>query len=858
MLTGQPTTEERAAAQAYADAHAAQHYADLPAACFDDDPNRYGTRQGRRVVYSGGWVPESTAADFDDLPADESVEPDAAPAEPIAAAEDAAPDRRVVDLAELEKLRELEYGELIPLWRWDLKRDGIAAGKRPRDNGWVVAEYPRSDIDSWVEGGGNVGVRLRRDELVIDVDPKHADAKGRSAQALLEDLELELGIDLGSAPTVRTGSGGWHVYLKKDPDTLVRNTTEIFGGAIEYKSYGRQVVAPGSKHPNSERYQWVRNAAGPVPECPASLLEMIRKPDLPKRDRKSGDEISPEILERCLERLKPEDFQDYEKWRNLMFSVHFACNGSPDGLAAFVKWSTSDPKYAGASGSIEKFWEYATSNRSDARTEKSLFWFVEQAGGRVPYDVEREFPDELQQPLGEEAARPEPLYERNSRGGKIKHTCAENVVRACQYLGISVRTDTFANKNYVRDSKGALHRHFGVPDNSLLSDDAFDRIGLVVTREHGNGPGWSGDPTKVTIKRARVALTTEFHPVLDYLAELEWDGVPRIDRWLIEYGGAEDTEYVRAVGALPLIAAVRRVHVPGSKFDEVLVLESPQGKKKSRALKTLCPQPEWFADDFPLGVDSQKVIERTDGKWIIEAAELQGMRQSQIEEIKAELSRETDIARGAFKEIVRERPRQFVVIGTTNGESYLRDPTGNRRFWPVTIREFDLDALRKDRDQIWAEAAHREAAGESIRLRPELYSVAGEEQEQRRAVDPWENRLDDALGGKGDAGRLNGKIAAEDVWRLVGKVDAAQRAVNDNARLAQSIRAIGFDRPKGRKLRFDRKVQSAYVRFPAGVTDVDQLERIVVDVRRDRAGRVLEARARLESDPAPDWDLHGF
>ena len=113
-----------------------------------------------------------------------------------------------------------------------------------------------------------------------------------------------------------------------------------------------------------------------------------------------------------------------------------------------------------------------------------------------------------------------------------------------------------------------------------------------------------------------------------YLARLTWDGRPRLDRWLVTYAGAPDTDYVRAVSALPLLAAVRRIRQPGAKFDELLVLESKQGKGKSTALQALCGVDEWFSDGLPLGVDAKLVIEHTTGKWIIEAAELQGNRGS--------------------------------------------------------------------------------------------------------------------------------------------------------------------------------------------------------------------------------------
>jgi len=185
--------------------------------------------------------------------------------------------------------------------------------------------------------------------------------------------------------------------------------------------------------------------------------------------------------------------------------------------------------------------------------------------------------------------------------------------------------------------------------------------------------------------------------------------VPRLNTWLIDWAKAEDTPYTRAVSAKPLLAAVRRVRRPGTKFDEMLVLEAPQGYNRSSALRILAVNDDWFTDDIPLNADSKVVIERLSGKWIAEASELKGMRRGDVEHLKAMLSRQVDRARLAYDRTPTEYPRQSIFIGTTNSATYLRDMTGDRRYWPVAVERFDLEALKANRDQLWAEAAHREA-----------------------------------------------------------------------------------------------------------------------------------------------------
>jgi predicted P-loop ATPase len=200
------------------------------------------------------------------------------------------------------------------------------------------------------------------------------------------------------------------------------------------------------------------------------------------------------------------------------------------------------------------------------------------------------------------------------------------------------------------------------------------------------------------------AVEHRFHPIREYLNGLQWDGDRRIDTWTKTYLGAPPSEYTTAVGARWLIGAVARVLRPGCKNDCALILEGPQGARKSTALRVFSEP--WFTDDLSdIGSkDSQLQIR---GVWIVEWAELDAMNRVDVARIKAFMSRSIDRFRPPYGHRLIELPRESVFAGTTNSDSYLRDETGARRFWPVRCGSIDIDGLKRDRDQLWAEAVCR-------------------------------------------------------------------------------------------------------------------------------------------------------
>ena len=240
-----------------------------------------------------------------------------------------------------------------------------------------------------------------------------------------------------------------------------------------------------------------------------------------------------------------------------------------------------------------------------------------------------------------------------------------------------------------------------------------------------------------TVGRSIQAFSRDFsfHPVRDYLNSLAWDGIKRIDDWLLLYLGAAASDYVRAIAARFLIGAVARVMNPGCKQDCMLILEGPQGCGKSTALRILSDP--WFSDELSdeLGKDAAMQVASA---WILELSELDSLSRAETAKAKAFISRSTDKYRPPYGKHVVEQPRSSVFAGTTNSEAYLRDETGARRFWPVRCGRIDIQSLKRDRDALWAEATARFRAGAPWWLDSvELNALAVEEQDKRFDADPW-------------------------------------------------------------------------------------------------------------------------
>lgn len=307
--------------------------------------------------------------------------------------------------------------------------------------------------------------------------------------------------------------------------------------------------------------------------------------------------------------------------------------------------------------------------------------------------------------------------------GKIKDTL-DNIV-------LIIRNDSELESIAFNKHRDGIDARDGLPWEQMKGGwNDSDNAALKVYLSNKYG---IYSPTKTKDAILAVAAERSYHPIKEYLDHLsEWDGTDRVETLLIDYFNATDNSYTRAVTRKMMVAAVARIVHPGTKFDSVLILNGPQGIGKSTFFAKLAG--DWFSDSLTLTDMKDKAgPEKLQGYWILELGELAGMRKTDVEVVKSFISRSDDKYRASYGVNVESHPRQCIIVGSTNAESgFLRDITGNRRFWPVRISG---DGKRKawqmsvyDVEQIWAETLVLHAKGEKLYLEGSDVELATNEQ----------------------------------------------------------------------------------------------------------------------------------
>lgn len=632
--------------------------------------------------------------------------------------------------------------------------------KRPIESAWTTGERkPWIYLKSVYKDGMNVGVRTGTASItekgylaVIDVDIKKPGSE--TLKAATQVVRKLLGPAIKTCPKVRSGSGNGasHYYcVTAEPFKMITvEKNDDFEVCIY--SNGRQMVAPPSIHPDTgNAYKWERPfnlEALPVQDF--SLIQSKSKaPDKKKTDLKKvvNDFVLTEV---DLEWLPISDKiregiingTDVSDRSGFLLPASDALYKAGLNENEILSVLTDPNTYLGACA-----YDHAkTTSRSKAAEWVRRYTLDKVLSERNPANVFKDLCDIIVKPLTPKEAAEleiELLGERWQR--ELNRTAKGHVTATLKNLDL-IFTNEVEGALFIQDLfSNRIAYGTETPWNGEKEQYLQD-IDMILIKRWLADTAYKIEPPTSAILEATSLVAHRFavHPVRDWLSSLTWDGVSRVDTWIKDYCQGTATEpYLSEISRKFLLAMVKRVFEPGCQWDYVLVLEGNQGRYKSSIARALASD-KWFMDNLPDLKDKDAML-NLQGKWLIELGELANVKRSDYNLVKAYLIRRFDTVRPHYGRMMADVPRQSVFIGTVNEGQYLKDPTGNRRYWPVRVGHCDVEGLKSVRDQLFAEAMHiYKTNDEKLMLSPEASGQAHEAQEERR-VDDDESEMREAL-----------------------------------------------------------------------------------------------------------------
>ena len=618
---------------------------------------------------------------------------------------------------------------------------------------------------------GQFGVKLKADDLVIDLDPRNM--KGRQVWSeikqqvsTLKDLET-------SATIVRTGGGGLHIYLRKPPQFHIRKSLKEFPG-VDFLSEGAYVIGAGSVIGN-KTYTFLTQPFT-VAEAPGGLLNMIKRQvvDLGQLNHKGFSDTQGNIERyiRYLNKQAPVAIQG-ENGDKTTFVV--ACRGRDFNLSMQKTYDIMARYY---NPKCKPLWDLLDLQR---KVSNAYNYNEAPPGTRDPAVV---LPD---MSVKEDPRKWQADLEKTKSGG-FKTTLRNSVLMLKHEMGVK-GVFIYNAFNERLEIKG----HIPWEDDRINRYNTIDDREIECIRLH-LAEKFNVEFSSQTMWKAvdLVAAGNVYHPIKDVIETYVWDGVDRVDTWLSAYCGSANTALNRVIGRKFLVAMIARIYHPGCKFDYVLVLEGRQGIGKSTTCEILGG--EWYGD-APIDPKDKDCIPYIHSKWIIELSEMITTRKTESDRLKNFISRREDDVRLPYARARQRFPRQCLFIGTINPDDvgYLTDTTGNRRFWPVFCDSFDLQGLKIDREQLLAEAITIYKSGEDLMLPYELVKESEEESMKRLAEDPWRWIVEEWALASLDVG----ETTTQHVYRNVIGGTLQTMHTGHLRRIAQALRDCGWKKTQG-------------------------------------------------------------
>ena len=550
--------------------------------------------------------------------------------------------------------------------------------------------------------------------LVIDIDPRAFAEGDKPLGRLLSDLQLNK--PFKDTFIVKTPSGGFHIYLSKNEGMKIKQNIKDYPG-LEFKD--RWIMAAGSyregvKGKPDGGYAIEQGTPANISPCPDVLLALLvrkERVDIVEEGLVSNHPSNIKAFIQFCQTCEPA----IEKQGGDPWTYRVACLGKGKALSR--------------DKTLEIMLEHFNPRCIDPWPIPDITQKVDNAYafGHIPLGgVEQDFSEPPQDDPGE-------TFTPNlNKDGSYKKTRNNLEIVLFKIKGAPckglVQYNEFSHNVELR------HRPVWVKEGALWDDSDAIQLACYLSSHH---------KIEVSVNQVHEAIHNEakrnsYHPVKNYINALKYDPAnPILDTWLSRFCGAPDNPYTRFVARKVLIAAVARIYQPGIKFDHVMVLEGKQDIGKSLLCATLASP--WFSDAH-FDVKDKDSIALLQGHWIVELAEMGVLNKASLETLKAFITRQVDKMRPAYGRTVQEFKRQCIFIGTINPEKqgYLKDPTGNRRFWPVPMGVVDINGLREARDQLWAEAYYYYSKGESIYIQDQAtQDLVDREIIKRQSEDPW-------------------------------------------------------------------------------------------------------------------------
>lgn len=659
-------------------------------------------------------------------------------------------------------------------------------------------------LTRWPDAHIGVATGMESGLWVLDVDPRHG------GDATLEALECRHG-RLPTSIRARTGSGGEHIVFRHPGDGRLSNSAGRLGPGLDVRADGGYIVVAPSGHASGGRYAWLDEDDSVLEAAPAWLLGLIGERYQDDADA-SLDDVEPipdeeaALVTSRKVRQAAKRMRDglsrhqtaiwlFQQLRDNRVSRPLASQ-QIDTLVAVANERSGDRQVKRSELSKTLAWAYAKRPRRpdavrpdiaaiaampDQIARHKAMKDAAQANG-VPLSVVRAEVASVRS--GVDAPAPDDwrsklIWRQLEGGGQKLEKCFTN---AAVMLEHHERWRGQIRWNELtRQAECAADAPIDAPEGPWTDRHSADatvwlqqQVGLLVPS--------SMVPEAVM----RAAHACAYHPVRQYLDSLVWDGEERLSSWLDDLAGVPRTVYSQAVGRKWLLSAVARVYKPGCKADHVLILEGRQGVGKSTLLRTLADP--WFGDELDI-MGTKDAAMQTAGVWLLEIAELDSLRHSDLSRTKAFVTRTVDRFRPPYGHFVEERPRGCVFAGSVNDAQYLRDETGNRRFWPVACSEIDIPGAAAVRDQLWAETVAAYRSGEPWWLAGEAEASEAEaEQESRYQEDSWEERISAAL--EPYTWKPSDPVTIGNVLAAIG-VDVARQDRTAQMRAAACMKRIG-------------------------------------------------------------------